>query len=219
MSQTPSNPNQPQFPQGQPPYNQQPQPQYPQQPPQGYQQGPQGQYPPQQRYDGPPQGYPQQGYQQPPMQPPTPPKKKRRGLLIGVIVLVVILALCGVIGSVLSRGATTATSGTTSAPATGKWTTTHTFTGNGSKKTSTFTVGNDWKIVWTCKGVNIGGTQADAALSITVTGDNNTPIDAASSTCKAGKTTNDSTEEHTGGTVYLDILGDSDWQVSVQELK
>ena len=111
MSQTPTNPDQPQ--QGYPQYPQEPfssQGQYLLQqrydgPPQGYPQYPQGQLPPQgipqpgqyqpqQRYDGPPQGYPQyppQGYQQP-MQPV--PKKKGRGLLIAGIIIVVLLFGC-----------------------------------------------------------------------------------------------------------------------------
>ena len=219
MSQTPTNPNQ--QPYSQPLSGQ----------PQGNQQYPQGQYPAQQRYDGPPQGYPQQGYQQPMPQPA--PKKKRRGLLIAGIIVGVLLFAC--VGTGIAVSSHTGTTVATTNPVTTSsstqvtqvptkatqqnWTTTHTFTGNGTKKTASFTVGNDWKITWTCKGMDIGGTTADSALSITVTGDNNTPVDVASSTCKAGKTTSDSTEEHTGGTVYLDILGESDWIVNVQELK
>ena len=102
---TPNNSNQPQ--QGTPAFwgNQQP--------PQGQPFNPQypsGQYPP-----VPLQGYPPQQYQQPPMMsPPTPaPKKKSRtGLIIGAVVLVVALALCGVVSSALSHGAT-ATTGST----------------------------------------------------------------------------------------------------------
>ncbi len=205
----------------QPPFNGQPN----QQPPYNPQQPPlqqQGQGYPQ-------QGYPQQSYQQPPYgQPPAPqPKKKRgKGLLIAGIVVALLLFGC-IVASVIAASHSTPTTssttsgntgGTTQAPS-GKWTTTHTFSGNGTKKTASFPVGDDWKILWTCKGMDIGGTTADSALSITINGTDNTPFDAASGTCKAGKTTSDSTEEHKGGTVYLDIIGASDWTVQVQELK
>lgn len=194
--------------------------------PQIPQQGPQGQYP-QGNYP------PPQGYSQYPQQPvSTPPKKKRSKLLIGVVV-VVVLGLCGIVGNSLihTAGATTASTITqsstansatqvpTKTSATGNWTTTHSYIGNGIKKTESFVVGNSWKIVWTCKGIDVGGTQADGSLSITVDGSDNTPIDIASGTCKAGQTTKDSTEEHTGGNVYLNIIGTSDWTVKVQELK
>lgn len=212
-----STPNQPPKP-GQPFNPQYPSGQYPPMPQQGYPQSA-----PQQKYQQYPQGYPQPPYQQPPAQPP---KKKRRGLLIVGIVLAVLVFGC--IGSIAlasrTAPATTVPTGGTSAqptkaPATGKWTTTHSYAGNGIKKTESFAVGNDWKILWTCKGSDIGGTQADSALSITVNSSDNTPIDVASSTCKAGQTTKDSTEEHKSGTVFLDITGASDWSVSVQELK
>ena len=200
--------------------------QYPQQP----QQFPSGQYPSQQFPSGqfPPQGqsFPQQyqQYGQPQSQfvpPPAPKKKSKKGLIIGIVALVVAVALCGIIGTAVSHGNSTPTTTGSSAQSasTGTWKTTHTYTGNGSKKTATFQVGSDWKIAWSCKGVDIAGTQADGALAISIFNSDGTPVDAASGTCKAGKTTSDATEEHQGGTVYLDIVGDSDWTIQVQELK
>lgn len=219
-----SNPNQPQFPQGQPPYNNQ------QGQPQDYQQGPQG--PPQQRYDGPAQGYPQQGYQQPPMQPmapPTPPKKKRRGLLIAGIVIAVLLFGC--IGAAIAASShtgtapattagTTTTSGNTQAtkaPAQQKWTTTHTFTGNGSKKFATFAAPGDWKLLWTCDPASFTGGQYN--VIITPTGTDNTPVDAGINTiCKAGNTSGD-TEIRTSGNVFLDVTSEASYTIRIQELK
>ncbi len=215
-----SNPNQPQFPQGQPPYNNQ------QGQPQGYQQGPQ------QRYDGPPQGYPQQGYQQPPMAPQTPPKKKRRGLLIAGIVIAVLLFGC--IGAAIAAsshtgtapattaGTTTttntqATSAPTKAPVQQKWTTTHTFTGNGSKKFATFAVPGDWKLLWTCDPASFTGGQYN--VIITPTGTDNTPVDAGINTiCKAGNTSGD-TEIRTSGNVFLDVTSEASYTIKIQELK
>jgi hypothetical protein len=111
----------------------------------------------------------------------------------------------------------------TTAPAnsTEKWTTTHTFTGSGAKKTATFAVGNDWKIVYTCSGMNIGGITSDANLIVSVDNSDGTPADPAAinTICKAGKTTSDNTEEHQSGNVYLDINAEGDWTLQVQEMK
>lgn len=206
--------------------------QYPQQQPQF----PSGQYPPQgQQY---PQGYPNQQYgQQPPfVQPPAPaPKKKRgKGLLIGSIVVVVALLIC-IIASVTSHGggssanattnvSTNATVGSTaqSQPTAKptvvpKWTTTQKFSGNGSKNTPTFTVSNNWKIVWTCNPASFDGGTYN--LIITPTGTDGTPTDAGVNTmCKAGNTS-DSTTIQPGGTIALDVISEGDWTIQVQELK
>lgn len=217
-----------------------------QQPPQGWEPPPNQQwtqYPPQQQSpqqpppDWPPQQYsqqipPQQYPPQFPIQPP-PKKKSRKGLWIGLAVLVLLLALCGVIGSGLSKSNTASTtpvtttssgqqatqpSASTPTPThQAKWTTTHIFSGNGIKKTASFAVPDDWKILWSCtSGNNVG---VDGVLVVTVYS-STTPVDVAvNSTCKAGGKTSDSTEEHQGGTVYLDINATGDWSVQVQELK
>jgi hypothetical protein len=101
----------------------------------------------------------------------------------------------------------------------GKWTTTHTFTGNGTQKTPVFTAPDDWKILYTCANQQISGTSIDGALVVTVYGTDNTPHDVAvNAQCKSTKTTGE-TEEHQGGQVYLDINGTGDWTIKVQELK
>ncbi len=75
-------------------------------------------------------------------------------------------------------------------------------------------------MTWTCKGIDIAGSSpVDGAWAVIVYGSDNTPVDTASTTCKAGQTTHDETQEHQGGTVYLQITGTSDWTLQVQELK
>jgi hypothetical protein len=177
--------------------------------------------------------YPQ--YPQQPMQPPPAPKKPRRGkyFAIGCGVLIVLVLLIGVIAAVGSNGTATSTDTSATQPASAtqapttppvalKWATTHTFTGNGTKKTAVFTVPGDWKILYSCVAQAVGdGTFVDGLLGVTVTGTDNTPIDiAVNATCKSGtaKTTGE-TEEHQGGQVYLDVNGTGDWTIQVQELK
>lgn len=159
-----------------------------------------------------------------------PPPKKKRGrlaLIIGGVIALLLFACIGTNAVMSSHGtATTATTGGTSdatqasnstqAP-TAKWTTTHTFKGTGSKKTESFQVGNDWKIVWTCDASSFGGNQYNVA--IIPTGTDNTPIDSGVNTmCKTGNT-HDETEQHQGGNVFLDVISEGDWTVQVQELK
>jgi hypothetical protein len=102
-----------------------------------------------------------------------------------------------------------------------KWTTVQTITGNGNKKTGIFTAPNDWKILWSCSGFT-DGSGIDGEFSLDVDNSDASPLDlgAVNATCKAGsaRTTGD-TEEHQGGSVYLNINATNDWTVQVQELK
>lgn len=152
--------------------------------------------------------------------------------------IVVLLLACGGIAAAINSGAksvqntinTTLTTVATTAPTTGStsssqgqgtFTTTHTFTGNGTKKTETFTVGSDWKIIYSCNGM-IASVATDGILSVSVYGSDGSIVDPAAinATCKSGSAlTKGETEEHQGGQVYLDINGTGDWTVTVQELK
>ena len=123
-------------------------------------------------------------------------------------------------GNTSTQPAATATPAPTQAPA--KWTTTHTFTGNGSKKTAIFTAPDDWKILYSCTFQNNGGVTDDGILTLSVYGADNSIIDAGAVnvTCKNGVAhTTGETEEHQAGQVYLSIDGTGDWTVKVQELK
>ena len=173
---------------------------------------------------------------QAPMQ--QPPKKKPNPLMIVLIVLgsaCILCAACGIIFSALashgSSASTTASSsnttngGPTSAPtatptptAAPTWQQTQTFNGNGINKTATFTVGNDWKINWTCDPTSFDNIQYNVIVGV----DNadNTPLDPAAinTLCKDGNASG-STEEHQGGTVYLSINSEAAWSITIQELK
>src|SRR5258708_6828890 len=132
-----------------------------------------------------------------------------------VVCIILFLALagvaCGEAAQAPTQIATTPTAQATQAPATpmhaARWTTTQTISGNGSKKTAIFTAPDDWKILYSCKGQDIGGTAVDGALVVTVYGSDNTPVDVAvNATCKGTSTaTTGETEEHMGGQVYLSM--------------
>jgi hypothetical protein len=192
--------------------------------------------PPHYQYNQPQQPYPQ-GFPGYPQQ--QPPKKKKTWLIVGIIVgALVLCGLCGGIGSMMSHGSSTTTTATTSttsssttssaptaAPTTAPtkasapldWKTTHSFKGNGEKKTDVFTVGDTWKIQYTCDGMGQG---IDGVLGVTVYGsDGNIQDLAVNATCKDGKPTMDTTTEHQGGQIYLDINGSSDWTIDILEQK
>jgi len=155
-----------------------------------------------------------------------PPKKNTVWIVIAVIIG--LLVICGMIGkAVSSAGSSTASTTTSDAqptdtpiPTQGTWTVTHTYKGNGEKKTEIFTVGNDWKIDYACTGFTDGtGTGGD--LSVTVYGADNSYIDLpVNEQCPAGKNTTGESEEHQSGSVYLDISASGGgWVVQVQELQ
>ena len=172
--------------------------------------------------------------QQPPLpsqQPPfiQPPKKSRTWLWIITLIVVFFVGYgAGHSGSTASTDTTTTniqasstTPGAQDTPqATVKpktWTVTHTFTGNGSKKTGTFSVPSDWKITWSCQETD----GIDAQLFISIYNSDATPFDSGpDTTCKAsGPKTTGETEEHQAGNVYLDINTAIPWSISIQELK
>ena len=203
----------------------------PQPPQQPYYPQQQSYYPPQQPYY-PPEQYGQPPYQQPMYQPPPPRRRSRAWLWIVLGVLAVLLLGCAGIVALITSAARTgpgtiATAIATTVPTTTttastpagqqNWTTTHTFTGSGSKKTGIFSVPADWKINWTCKPSSFTGNQYN--LVILVYNSDNTVADTGVNTiCKVGNTS-DSTEIHTSGQVYLNIISEGDWTIQVQEPK
>jgi hypothetical protein len=96
------------------------------------------------------------------------------------------------------------------------WGTTHTFTGNGVKKTEIFTVGDNWKIKWSCDPAS--AYNGSYNVTITVHNANGTYKDLAINTMCNSSNTSGETEEHSGGKVYLDIAVGYVWEVTIQEL-
>ncbi|WIG61025.1 MAG: hypothetical protein OJF49_003773 [Ktedonobacterales bacterium] len=176
--------------------------------------------------------------------PPSPPKRRLKAwhwILIGVGSVLVLCCACGSFALALNGNSPsssnqqsasvstdtpypTATFGPTDTPAptatatpTPKWTTVQKFKGNGIKKTGIFSVPDDWKLVWTCNPSSYYFGQYN--VIVTVYSSDGTPLDLAVNTiCKSGNT-GDSTEEHQGGDIYLDIDSEAAWTIQVQVLK
>ncbi len=99
-----------------------------------------------------------------------------------------------------------------------QWTVVQSFTGSGSKKTAIFSAPDDWRIVWTCNPASFFGGSYNVIVS--VNNADSTPLDyaAVNTMCKSGYT-GDMTEEHQGGSVYLDINCEGDWTMQIEVLK
>jgi hypothetical protein len=166
--------------------------------------------------------------------PPAPQPKKKSKTWLWIVAILIALFVGYAAGG--SGKSTTATNDTTTvaqptqsgsqgqnkaAPTkapTKKWTTVQTFTGNGAKKTETFTVGDHWRFSWECQGVS--GIDAPLYISVYKSDGNMLDLNAASTTCKAsGPKTTGNSEMHQGGEVYLDVNSGIDWKITVEEMK
>ena len=165
--------------------------------------------------------------------PPTPPASRMprltRNQWIGAVVIAVVIACCacGGISAAMNQGGGTSSAKTqqatnTSAPTPTNtqvptWKTVKTFTGNGIKTTPTFTVSDDWRLIWSCTPSSFYGGQYN--VIVTVYGSDGTMEDLAVNTiCKSGNT-GDNTEEHSGGQVYLKINSEGSWKIQIQQLQ
>ncbi|HEX6797686.1 MAG TPA: hypothetical protein VF116_08235 [Ktedonobacterales bacterium] len=99
-----------------------------------------------------------------------------------------------------------------------KWTTIQSFQGSGDKKTGTFSVPDDWRIVWTCDPSSYYGYQYNVIVSVYNSDGSILDPATVNTLCKSGNSS-DWTEEHQGGDVYLDVISESDWAIQVQVLK
>jgi hypothetical protein len=207
-----------------------------------YQHPPEGQQP----YTGYPQ-QPQQPYYQPqqftpPPQPYYPPQQQapRKPKRWPWIVALFVFFFLGIGVGNAGHSTSTTTSDTSSSASTAQqqpagasqaqptqapapaqkpqsWQVTHTFTGNGAKKTETFAIGDNWKLQWKCNPASFMGSYN---VIVSVTNSDNTPADfaAVNTMCKAGNTSGE-TQEHQGGNVFLDVNSEGDWTITIQELK
>jgi hypothetical protein len=166
--------------------------------------------------------------------PQQPPKRPKTWLWIGAIIVALLIGYGAGASSHASDTTTNTTNTTTQAntsvqptakptqppkpTAAPKWTTTNTFNGNGAKKTAIFSVGDDWKIQWKCNPASFDNIQYNVIID--VNNSDGTPADpgAINTLCKPGNTSGE-TEEHQGGSVYLDIQSEGDWTITIQQLK
>jgi hypothetical protein len=95
-----------------------------------------------------------------------------------------------------------------------KWTTVQTFKGNGTKKTTTFAVPTNWRIMWSCDLASHNNTNYNVIIHPNST--NNALLDnGVETTCNKNNTHN-TVEVHKGGNIYLSIISEGTWVVQIQ---
>ncbi len=173
--------------------------------------------------------------QYPPQFAPPPPPKRKRHTWVWVLVAIAILIVLGQMGKAMisPQPDTSTPPAATEIPTTPplptliptptpthalKWTTIQTFKANGNKKTSNFDVPDSWRLAWSCTPSSSYGGSYNVIVD--VNNSDGTPLDPATinTICQKGNTS-DTTEEHAGGTVYLDVLLEGQWVIKVQVLK
>jgi hypothetical protein len=165
--------------------------------------------------------------------PEKPAAKKILGMPQWVLAVIagVLLVLCcgcaflGVVasGSKTSTSTPTSTASISTATPGGdkrapNWVTVQTFKGNGNQKTASFSVGNNWKINWSCDPSSFDGLDYNVIASVDSSDGSSIDFGTINTMCKSGNTSG-TTTEHRGGNVYLDILSEGDWTMQVQEYK
>lgn len=182
-----------------------------------------------------PPEYPRQPYGAP---PPVQPKKRKWPWWAWAIGIFLVLGICGGISQALGISSTPTTTSTTTTSASSPtatptpattptpsptphplvWTTVQTFSGNGNKKTATFSAPGDWKIIWKCDPTaNVLG-QYNIIVDVKNLDGSDLDPGAINTICKSGNVTGE-TEERTGGQVYLDVSSEDNWTIQIQVQK
>jgi hypothetical protein len=99
----------------------------------------------------------------------------------------------------------------------GQWVTIQTFSGSGSKKTSVFTVSNNWRIVWSCDPASHNNT--DYTLFIRANTTTNVLLNNSVETTCSKDNTHSFSQIAQGGKIYLSILSEGSWRIQVQDLR
>lgn len=172
--------------------------------------------------------------------PPPHPKKnfwtRKVTLPIWAIVLATVV-LIGVVSNVSAKGASSDTTSSQDpiyttgqqVPASASvptdtptpvphFVTIQTFTGNGTKKTAIFHVGDDWKIVWFCDPSSFMGGSYNVQVDVVNSDGSDMDPAAVNTICQSGNT-GDVTEEHQSGDVYLSVNSEAAWKIQIQNLQ
>lgn len=90
------------------------------------------------------------------------------------------------------------------------------FSGNGGEKTTTFSVSDQWEIRWSCN-PDAYGNSYNLIVQVDAPG-SDIPVDyaAVNTICQQGNTEG-TTQEYTGGTVYLNVQSESAWNLVVDD--
>ena len=118
----------------------------------------------------------------------------------------------GVVPTPLSEGMLSTQTPSTSNPS--HWVTSQSFTAKGIKKTATFTVPGNWRIVWNCNLASHNDQSYDVTIHANTV--NNALLANSVETVCNKNNTHGSTMIHQAGKIYLVIISQGDLTVQVQ---
>lgn len=96
------------------------------------------------------------------------------------------------------------------------WVTVQTFADKGTRKTSIFSVPDNWRIVWSCNIASHNNRSYNVIIHAN-TANNVLLYNSVEATCSKNNT-HSITELHEGGKVYLSIISEGNWTVQVQKV-
>jgi hypothetical protein len=138
-------------------------------------------------------------------------KSPRIAIIASLIVILIIALIIGIVA------ATQHSTSQSSSPSSQEWVTIQTFSGNGSKTTSEFTVSNNWRIVWSCDLASHNNT--DYTLFIRAHTETNVLLNNSVETTCSKNNTHSFSQVTQGGKIHLSILSEGSWNVEIQNLK
>jgi hypothetical protein len=135
-----------------------------------------------------------------------PAQSRSKGPVIAVW-LFLLLPLCLVIGLIIVGMVFSSHSSSVSGNST------YTFSGNGIQQTETINLSSDWTLEWTCD-------PSSSALSsynvlVYVYNSDGSLAGVAVDTICSSSNTSGSTQMHQGGSVYLEIISEATWTLTV----
>ncbi len=85
-------------------------------------------------------------------------------------------------------------------------------------KTETFTVGNDWKLQWSCTPSSSYLGEYNVMVDVYNSDGTSADLGAINTICQSGNVSGE-TEERVSGDLYLDVQSEGAWTMTIQELK
>jgi hypothetical protein len=99
-----------------------------------------------------------------------------------------------------------------------QWTITNTFSGSGTKNTTTFTVTGDWQLNWTCAPASFATGQYNVIVDVDSPGQSLPVFPSAVNAICSANVYSGTTEEYQSGTFYLAVNSEAQWNVQIEQL-
>jgi len=96
-----------------------------------------------------------------------------------------------------------------------RWTTMQVFKGKGSQKTPSFTIGSNWRMIWSCDLASNNNVTYNFIIHINTK--NNNLLSGGVETMCDKNNIHSTVDMHQGGNVYLNVVSKGTWEILVQQ--